>query len=114
VSLAGIDLVYTNGTEIEEYTDRLRTLLINDVIEKTYIANLSIDHYKDIIYGYVDVMSSEISSSLSTTENFDDKVNERLNELNFFNRNLYNRQQGLFLTYGGRDFCYDPYYNIQN
>lgn len=41
-------------------------------------------------------------------------MNKRLKELYYLDDPEYLRQKGLFLTYGGRSFCYYPYYNFKN
>ena len=43
-----------------------------------------------------------------------DAVNRRLRELYYFDDPSYIRQKEIFLTYGGRHFCYYPYYNLKN
>jgi hypothetical protein len=50
--------------------------LINDVLTKTAIGNAIIGKHKNIINGYIDTISSEISNDLDSTDLFSDVVNK--------------------------------------
>ena len=63
---------------------------------------------------YLDSILNEISASIDDVVNFDVCVKQKLSELNFFDHKIYKSWVDLFLTYGGRSFCYDPYYNMRN
>jgi hypothetical protein len=59
-------------------------------------------------------MTSEISADMSTTKEFRSCVIDAISRLNFFDHDIYKKYKDMFLTYGGRSFCYDPYYNMKN
>lgn len=109
-----VDVTIASGTAIEYHVAQLKNDLVNNVLKKIAIANTIISKHKNIINSYVNVISSEVSSSLDSTEPFPDVVNQQLSILNFFEHDIYKKYHQMFLTYGGRDFCYDPYYNIKN
>lgn len=109
-----VEVTIATGTGIELHATQLEADLLNDVWKKITRANAIINKHKSIINGYVDVISGEISSSLDSIDSFRDVVDEKLSVLNFFEHDTYKKYHQMFLTYGGRDFCYDPYYNIKN
>lgn len=109
-----VEVTIATGTAIELHAAQLEADLLNDVWKKITRANAIINKHKSIINGYVDVISGEISSSLDSIDSFPDVVDEQLSVLNFFEHDIYKKYHQMFLTYGGRDFCYDPYYNIKN
>lgn len=59
-------------------------------------------------------MTSEISADMGTTKDFRSCVMDAISRLNFFDHDIYKKYKDMFLTYGGRSFCYDPYYNMKN
>ena len=109
-----VDVTIAAGNAVERHNAQFEIDLINDVLTKTAIGNAIIDKHKNIINGYIDTISSEISNDLDSTDVFSDVVDKQLSTLNFFEHDLYKKYNQMFLTYGGRDFCYDPYYNINN
>jgi len=68
----------------------------------------------DKVDGYVNIMVSEISASLGSTDNFEDVVKNRLEELDIFKDNQYLERKDMFLTYAGQEMCYYPYFNLTN
>ena len=105
---------FTDGNMIEQYVYNIYNGLLADVDRKTNIANSIIDFQKEQIQSYADIISDEVSANLESTNGISNIVTDRLTELNFFDGYNYYQNKQLFQTYGGRSFCYDPYYNIQN
>jgi len=64
-----------SGTAIEYHAAQLEVDLVNNVLKKIAIANTIIGKHKSIINSYVNVISSEVSSSLDSTDSFPDVVN---------------------------------------
>lgn len=65
----------TTGNEVEARVSEMNDALLEDVAAKTGIGLQEISRHKNLItniygYGYVDVMTSEISSDLNTTKDF--------------------------------------------
>lgn len=112
---AGVSSIsFTTGNALEEYIYQIHRVLLEDVDRKTIAGNIQINYYKEQIQTYVDVVSDEVSSDLDSIAGIEAVVSSRLGELNFFQHSNYNQYKELFLTYGGKDLCYDPYYNIKN
>lgn len=109
-----VQLKPTSGVNIELHVAQIQQALLDDVTSKTQRANYQIWLVKQRINRHIDVISSEVSSSLSDMTYLDQCVSARLSVLNFFESGTYQDYQKLFMTYGGRDFCWDPYYNIKN
>jgi len=99
---------------VEYDVERICEVLIADLHAKKSEADLKISKEFETIYACLDVISSEISSDLQSTDNFNDVVSLRISDLNFFQHDIYNNYKKMFMTYGGKDFCYDPYYNMKN
>lgn len=108
------NVTFTNGNMIEQYVFNLYENLLNDVAKKTFAANAIIDSRKNIIQRYADIISNEISADLDSEDGLSSVVGEYLVRLNFFEHENYQMYKEMFLTYGGQNFCYDPYYNMQN
>jgi len=109
----------TTGNDIETRIFEMNDGLLKDVSNKYEAAVKSIDGHKFLIHnkygsGYFNAITSEISSDLGTTKKFTSCVKASLDRLNFFDHDIYRKYKDMFLTYGGRDFCYDPYYNMKN
>lgn len=99
---------------VENQVQRLENHLVSDMSKKYEDAMTLFTQEKDHVLELNDCISSEISAYLSSNETFDSRVNARIAEMNFFESQQYKDYMQLFLTYGGKDFCYDPYYNIKN
>lgn len=109
-----VQLKTTSGVNIEMQVAQIQQALLDDVATKTQRANYQIWLIKQRVNSYVDIISTEVSASLSSMDDLDQCVSARLSSLNFFEDDVYKSYQKLFMTYGGRDFCWDPYYNIKN
>ncbi len=109
-----VDVPTTVGTNVEAHVRLIEEALLQDIYSKTIAANAIIDYHKKTVDGYVSTISSEISASLGADDELSAAVSEQLVKLNFFENDLYKSYNQLFLSYGGREFCYDPYYNIKN
>lgn len=105
---------FDTGTYIEKYINRLYNLLILDIKNKTNAANEYINSLKFKVQAYANVISNEISNNINSIQGLDFEVSSRLQQLNFFENDKYKFNKDMFLTYGGKDFCYDQYYNMQN
>lgn len=105
---------FDTGTSIEKYINRLYNLLLLDVKNKTDAANEYINSLKFKVQAYANIISNEISSNIDSLYGLDFEVSSRLQQLNFFENDRYNFNKDKFLTYGGKDFCHDQYYNMQN
>lgn len=99
---------------IEEAIYNLNDFLLNDVLFKENDATDVIEYNKDVVLGYIDTISSQIPTYLSSAENFEDRVKKRIEELNFFDNETYLHKMELYKTYSGSGNGYDPYYNHKN
>lgn len=109
----------TTGNDVETRIFEMNAGLLKDVSNKHEAAIKQIDGHKFLIYnqygsGYFNVIMAEISADLDSTKQFTSCVKSSLDRLNFFDHDIYKNYKDMFLTYGGRDFCYDPYYNVKN
>lgn len=62
----------------------------------------------------VEFVSRQISGSLALSSGFEDTVQDRIDELNYFEYSQYDQDYRMFLTLAGKDICYYPYYNFKN
>lgn len=109
----------TTGNAIEVRVVALYDALYDDIATKAAAGMQKIFRDKALITnvygdGYVDIMTVEISSDMDTTKDFKSCVKDAISRLNFFDHDIYRKYKDMFLTYGGRRFCYDPYYNMKN
>ena len=89
--------------------------LQTDVDEKIWYAySVSEDEYIDKIAPAAEELISRLTQYAGSVYRLPDAVNRRLQELYYFDEPSYLRQKEMFLTYGGRSFCYYPYCNIKN
>lgn len=98
----------------EEAVYNMYNFLVNDVIFKDNDAVDVIEWNKDVVLGYIDIISSQIPTYLSTYEKFDERVEKRIQELNFLENETYLYKMELYKTYSGGTKGYDPYYNHKN
>ena len=108
------DFVNSGAPYLEPEMSGVYQFLIEDIDRKTRAANLLVDVEKETVDGYARTLSAEISASLSSTDNFADLAQRRIDFLNFFEDDQYKYRNGLFLTYAGRDYCYYPHYDTTN
>ena len=89
--------------------------LRNDVDEKIYYAHsIADDEYSGKIAPAASELIARLAQYVNSVYPLPDAVNKRLRELYYFDEPSYIRQKEMFLTYGGRSFCYYPYYNFKN
>lgn len=85
-----------------------------DIALKTNDGNAEISRILDIVNQHLDIIKTYIGDSLQTNENFIDVIESKIDSLDIFKDEQYKEKQQIFMTYGGRDFCYYPYYNHLN
>ena len=91
--------------------DALRT----DVDEKTEHAyKVAQDEFDELLAPAAENIIHKISPYQNSLYKLPDAVSKKLKELYYLDDPSYLRQKELFLTYGGRSFCYYPYYNLKN
>lgn len=96
---------------VELMYDALQT----DVDEKTYRAySVAENEYLDSVSPAASELIARLAAYSDSAYRLPDAVNRRLRELYYLEDPSYLRQKEMFLTYGGRSFCYYPYYNIKN
>ena len=110
----GLDVIMPYGNDVELYISRIVNALLDDIAAKRDDAMQKINAEKTKIIYYCDIFEKELSSELSTTIKFNIALSAAIDRLNFFEHDIYQSWHNVFLTYGGQDFCYDPYYNIKN
>ena len=100
---------------IEEMVSLMYEALRNDVDEKIWDAHrIADDEYLDKIAPAASELIARLAQYVNSVYPLPDAVNKRLRELYYFDEPSYIRQKEMFLTYGGRSFCYYPYYNLKN
>jgi len=86
-----------------------------DVDGKTaYAYKTAQDEFDDRLYPAASKLIQNIRPYEGSMYRLPAAVGKRLGELSYFDDPSYLRQKEMFLTYGGRNFCYYPYYNIKN
>lgn len=111
---SGLNATYPNDNTVEWYIDGLINVLTKDIVDKTEYGMNQININKSKIFGYIAIMYSEIVDDIFTKNGFEPSVKAALARLNFFDHEIYQKWKATYLTYGGKDICYDPYYNIKN
>jgi len=93
----------------------MRAALAVDVDEKTALAyQTAQDEYDSRFLPAAETLIGCISPYEGSFYRLPDAVSKRLSELYYFDEPSYVRQKEMFLAYGGRNFCYYPYYNLKN
>lgn len=111
----GVAIRISDGNQLEAQLSTILETLLETIVQRTNLANSIINQNKQKIWRYVDSISTEISADLGIDGiTLPESVDAKLSSLNFFQHPIYNKYRKLMLTYGGREFCYDPYYNIKN
>ena len=110
----GVHTSYPTDTIIEKYIQQISNALIQDVVDKTEYGNIQINIRKQSLFDCINIIYSEIAQDVFTQNGFEQSVRAALSRLNFFDHDIYKKWHQVFLTYGGKQQCYDPYYNIKN
>lgn len=110
----GINLSYPTDMIVEKYIEQMSNALLQDVLNKTENGNYQINTRKQNIFDCIGIIYSEIKQDIFTQNGFVQSVKSALSRLNFFDHDIYKKWHQVFLTYGGKQQCYDPYYNIKN
>lgn len=59
-------------------------------------------------------IEQQISGSLGLSSGFEETVENRIAELNYFEYDQYKSDYRMFLRLAGKDFCFYPYWNFKN
>lgn len=98
---------------IEECIKDITQKLIDSIDYNKSVGQLSVDSIiNDSIIKSVSILSSKMPQD--TTDNFIELSQKAIDGLNFFNNDQYNEDKKIYLTYGGQEFAYYPYYNLKN
>jgi len=100
---------------IEEMVRLMYDALLTDVEDKTWHAHeVANEEYTAKIAPAASDLILKLAGYAMSMYELPDAVSRRLKELYYLDDPAYTRQKEMFLTYGGRSFCYYPYYNHKN
>lgn len=100
---------------IEEMVQLMHEALLTDVEDKTWHAHdVANEEYTAKIAPAASDLILKLAGYAASMYELPDAVSRRLKELYYLDDPAYTRQKEMFLTYGGRSFCYYPYYNHKN
>ena len=109
-----IPTYYPQATHLELELEDMWGALLGDIENRRDAGMQVVNARMDDMRYYVSVLKNYIPDELGSDEGFEDAIQAKLDELDYFNWDSYRENYEVFRTYSSSSVGYEPYYNHKN